>query len=368
MLAAASTAGAGRRRTAGTLKLMRPAALLAMLALLLLAPADSAAAQLPASAVATKKTVGVAVAAANTKVAVVPSKTTTKVAAATPAAAAPKPNTTAARAARANARLGDVIPNDPSIVPNEADAQLAIKSWSKFADAFPRFISNISIALERGRELARQPIPAKPTNPIVGDCVPFRPPAPYRTMQQYAKAISGMTWQQAERMFRNGKVYKGGMGIRGCAAGVIVGDNLWASLGRNTPLADTWSGKCIDEDPVTEEPYALTNAIAPFIVNKRDWIAQRVPGDKLGEATVSLGTSWLDGQAAWVLSYAASKMMYGFDFRDIRDEIRVVEPGMAIGTVYAIGSNDTHTSAFNPSNSTLSLIYFVLLQNWQVIY
>jgi hypothetical protein len=346
MAAAAAVADGRRRRRCH----YAPAAALLMLLMLAAAPAllaaPALAAKLPAAA--PKKT---------------PATTSSKTSTPTPTPT-PTGNPHAARAARRDARLGDAIPTDPSMVPNDVEAQWAVKSWEKFAAAFPRFIGNISEALQRGRELARQPIPAKPTDPIVGDCVPFKPPAPYRSVQQYAKAISTMPWQEAERMFRAGKTYKGGIGIRGCAGGVIVGDNMFASLGRNTPLGDSWSGKCIDEDPVTEMPFSLTNAIAPFVVNNRDWRTQRVPGDKLWEARVSLGKSYLDGQAAWVLDYnvPGAKMHYGFDFRDIRDEVRMVEPGFGIGAVYGLPSNDTYTSAFNPSNTTLILLHFALFQ------
>lgn len=330
---------------------------LVLLALVLLVVQASAATAPAAKPVQAKKTV---VVAATAKKPIVLAKAPATKAA--PKKTTPHPVGSSERSAASQARLGDEIPDDPSVVPTEAEAKMAIVSWEKFTASFPRFMAQIKPGLKRGRELAAQPIPAKPTDPIVGDCVPFKPPAPYTSMQEYAKTFRKMKWQEAERIFKNAKTYEDGIGIRGCAAGVIAGDNLWAQLGYNTPLVDSWSGKCIDEDPKTEIPYALTNAIAPFIVNRRDWRTQRVPGDKLATAGVELGKSWLDGQPAWVFDYSKSEMLYGFDFRDIRDEVRVVEPGLAIGTVYGIGSNATHISAFNPSNSTLQLIYFFLMQ------
>jgi hypothetical protein len=41
----------------------------------------------------------------------------------------------------------------------------------------------------------------------------------------------------------------------------------------------------------------------------------------------------------------------------------VVEPGFAIGAVYAIASNETFSSGFNPYNISGTLIYFALFQN-----
>jgi hypothetical protein len=266
-----------------------------------------------------------------------------------------------ARAAAVAKRLGAATPTDPSVTPTVEEVQFAIKDWSKFAAAFPRFISKIPEAIQRGKQLAAQPIPATPTDPIIGACVPFRPPAPYKTMQEYAKVVSNWPWRKVDKMFLEAKAYEGGLGVRGCCAGVISGDNLWGTLGRLTPLADSWSGKCIDED-ADGKPYKLTNGLFPFGVNRRDWISGRVPSDKMGEALVSKGASWRDGQPAWTLDYTISKEIYGFDFTSIRDEVRLVEPGFAIGTVYARGSNATYTSAFNPSNSALQLIFFALFQ------
>lgn len=316
------------------------AAAAAALALLVLAAPLASAASAPASASPKKPAAAAAAKAAPKK---------------------PSPVGSAARVAAAADRLGGVVPPDPGFNATELPGALAVKDWSKFTAAFPRFIGQIKPGLQRGRELARQPIPPEPTDPIVGDCVPFRPPAPYKTLQEYAKTFAAMPWQEAERLFRTGKTYEGGIGIRGCAAGVIAGNNLWGDLGRRTPLGDSWSGKCIDEDS-SGVPYALTNAIAPFIVNNRDWIKQRVPGDKMGTASVALGKSWLDGQPAWVFDYSKSEMLYGFDFRDIRDEVRIVEPGFAIGQVIALATTPTHVSAFNPSNTSLQLIYFSLFQ------
>lgn len=54
--------------------------------------------------------------------------------------------------------------------------------------------------------------------------------------------------------------------------------------------------------------------------------------------------------------------MWGIDFTSIRDEARLVAPGFVVGTVFAIATNDTYTSSFNPSNMTLELFYFALFQ------
>jgi hypothetical protein len=362
MGAAAAVRASSRRRRSGGAALVAALGLVLLALVLLAVQASAATAPAAKTAQPAKKTVVIAAAKKPVVLA------SAKKAPAAPKTTTPQPVGSSARAAASQARLGDEIPDDPRVVVTEADAKMAVVSWEKFAAAFPRFMAQIKPGLKRGRELAAQPVPAKPTDPIVGDCVPFKPPAPYTSMQEYAKTFRKMKWQEAERIFKNAKTYTDGIGIRGCAAGVIAGDNLWAQLGYNTPLVDSWSGKCIDEDPKTEIPYALTNAIAPFVVNKRDWRTQRVPGDKLAMAGVELGKSWLDGQPAWVFDYSKSEMLYGFDFRDIRDEVRVVEPGLAIGTVYAMGSNATHISAFNPTNNTLSLIYFFLMQVKKSIY
>jgi len=267
----------------------------------------------------------------------------------------------AARVAAVAERLGAAEPTDPTLTPTVETVPWAISDWSLFAAAFPRFLRLIPAAMARGRELAAQPIPPAPVNPILGACVPFRPPAPYKTLQAYAKAVAAMPWQKVDRMFLDAKTFEGGLGVRGCCAGVIAGDNLWGTLGKITPLGDSWSGKCIDEGP-DGEPFQLTNAIMPFQVNRRDWVEYRVNGDKQATALVSKGSSWRDGQPAWTLDYTRSEQLYGLDFSPIRDEVRLVEPGFAVGTVYAKASNETYTSPFNPSNSTLQLIYFALFQ------
>jgi hypothetical protein len=343
----------GRRAAAAAAAAVTAATLLVLLV------AGASAATAPAKAVAAKKQplVAAAVAAAisTPAAAAAPAPPTKKKTAAGPVGSGE-------RAVAAQARLGDDIPDDPAVAAKVEREEWRSVSWDKFMEAFPRFTKQIRPALARGQVLGAQPIPAEPTDPIVGDCVPFKVPAPYTSLQQYIQAFRTMPWQDAERMFKQAHTYRGGIGIRGCAAGAIIGNNLWARLGYITPLSDSWSGKCIDEDKETEVPYALTNAIAPFQLNKRNWRAQRVPGDKMGTATVELGKSWLDGQPAWVFDYSKSEELYGFDFRDIRDEVRVVAPGHAIGAVYARGSNATHVSAFNPGSSSMHLIFFALFQ------
>ena len=57
-----------------------------------------------------------------------------------------------------------------------------------------------------------------------------------------------------------------------------------------------------------------------------------------------------------------SDFIWGFDFRGIRDEVRAVSPGFGIGVVYALASNATFSSGFNPLNVSNTLIYFALFQ------
>lgn len=204
------------------------------------------------------------------------------------------------------------VPIDPDFKPHEEYQQGAMKDWSKFAAQIPRLLSkkNIQAALRRARELDAQPIPAQPTDPIVGNCVPFRPPAPFRTLQEYTRALGKAPWQVFPKMFREARAFDGepniggiALGVRGCCAGVIAGNNMWAQIAHYTPLGDSWSGKCIHED-ADGKPIYLDNLIFPFRVNARDWVKQRVPGDRMAKASVVLGTSWLDGRPAWVFDYS----------------------------------------------------------------
>jgi hypothetical protein len=208
---------------------------------------------------------------------------------------------------------GDLVPLDPNF---KTDVQLlpgAMKNWTGFLAQIPRLTSksNIQGALARAAELEAQPIPATPTNPIIGKCVPFKPPAPYKSQQDYARALRAADWKMVKNMFKSARAYSEGMGVRGCCSGIIAGDNLWATVAKMTPLGDSWSGKCIEEDE-HGVPFRLTNAILPFRVNSRDWRRQRLPGDKMAPASVSLGTSWLDGQPAWVFDYSKVSDLFLF--------------------------------------------------------
>jgi len=265
----------------------RTAAALILVALVLVAAAPSAAAAAAGAA-----------AAAPARAAAAPSSP--------PSAAARR-----AAAARAATGLAEPVPTDPAFQVVEAEAQLAPADWTAYATAFPRLFANLKPAIARGKALAALPIPPAPLDPIVGACVPFRPPPPFKTLQEYAGAFAKTDWRAVEKMFRDGKTFKDGLGVRGCSAGAIAGDNLWAQVARLVGRADNfWNGKCIDEDKETGAPVSLTNILMPFQVRNRDWVRQRVAGDKLGVATVSLGTSWLDGQPAWVLDYSKVRRVF----------------------------------------------------------
>lgn len=85
------------------------------------------------------------------------------------------------------------------------------------------------------------------------------------------------------------------------------GTPLGPTLSRGAKVA--WQGKTF-----------LGNGIA----------VNRFFGANVVAAEVSLGQSWLDGGAAWILDYQRTSHVYG----RYRDEIRMVSPGLYLGLMY----------------------------------
>jgi hypothetical protein len=50
-------------------------------------------------------------------------------------------------------------------------------------------------AKARGVALSKEKRPAEPVGTLPGKCVPFKPPAPHKTMQDYCRALQRMPWK-----------------------------------------------------------------------------------------------------------------------------------------------------------------------------
>ena len=50
-------------------------------------------------------------------------------------------------------------------------------------------------AKQRGAELIKQPKPSQPENTLPGKCVPFKVPAPHKSMQDYCRALQRLPWK-----------------------------------------------------------------------------------------------------------------------------------------------------------------------------
>lgn len=300
--------------------------------------------------------------------------TTAAAAAKAPAAKAPTAKAPAATAAKATANVlagvGAVEPLDASFRINEIPGAVSRGPWTLFAEGFVRYIrEGTRVANARNKVLRDQPVPAVPentipANPVTGKCVPFQPPAPYKSLQDYCRAMTKMPWKEAKAMFVNAKAPTDWVGIRGCAVGCVMGDNLWSQVVTST-LGVNWSGKCIREDE-TGKQLEVFQAMCPScggINSKRPWSAG-VPADLeiAGVTVVRETSSWIDGQPTWVFNYDKAQRTYGVDFDAFRDEVRMVAPGMAVGSMLLQGSNATYQNGWNPGNSTLEVVRFLLLQ------
>jgi hypothetical protein len=200
---------------------------------------------------------------------------------------------------------------------------------------------------------------------VTGACVPFRPPAPYKGLQEYCRALKNMPWKQAKKMFQEAQAPSDWVGIRGCAVGCVIGNNVWTDVMTFNPvLGMSWTGKCIKEDKQGVQ-YEVLQALCPMcagIYNPRPW-SSGVPADEMmAGVSVYKDKSWLDTQPAWVFNYDNAERTYGLDFTPFRDEVRMVAPGLAIGTMLLQGTNETFTSSWNPANHTLEVVRFVLMQ------
>jgi hypothetical protein len=267
--------------------------------------------------------------------------------------------------------VGRMEKRDPSFRENEVVDGYRMDGWELFAENAVRSINTAPRpARERTNALRDMPVPATPentipANPLTGGCVPFKPPAPYKSLQEYCLALTKMPWQEAKAMFHKAQAPKDWVGIRGCAVGCVMGDNLWSNTMTFTPfLGASWTGKCIREDKEGNQVEVL-QALCPLcggVFSKRPWSAG-VPADlEMAGVTVRKENSWLDAQPTWVFNYDNAKRTYGIDFKAFRDELRMVAPGMAIGTMLVQGTNSTFKSGWNPANHTVEATRFVLLQ------
>lgn len=136
-----------------------------------------------------------------------------------------------------------------------------------------------------------------------GQAAQAPPPAPL-TFQR----LTCMSWAELETIYRSAKPGDVPVGfVRGrtlyhpCAALAHVRTNIANRL---------WKGKHFYPEDAT-------------LINQ--W-----PGFRAIRADISMGTSWLDGQPAHILDYADKS----FVWRDVRDEMRQVGPGLYVGAMY----------------------------------
>jgi hypothetical protein len=274
------------------------------------------------------------------------------------------------------AGVGRVEARDPTFRLNEIPGYDRPGGWQLFGEGFVRYVREGQRAANaRNRAIRDQPVPATPentipANPVTGACVPFQPPAPYKSLQEYCLAMTKMPWKEAKAMFLKAQAPKDWVGIRGCAVGCVMGDNLWSNVVTFT-LGQNWSGKCIREEKDGKQVEVL-QAMCPScggVFSKRPWSAG-VPADLeiAGVSVVREKSSWVDGQPTWVFNYDNAKRTYGVDFNAFRDEVRMVAPGMAVGTMLVQGSNATFQNGWNPGDKVLEITRFLLLQVKQSIY
>jgi hypothetical protein len=120
--------------------------------------------------------------------------------------------------------------------------------------------------------------------------------------------LTCMSWAELEALYR-------GAGPGEVPVGFVRGRTLYHPC---TPLAHArtkvanrlWKGKHFCPDDAT-------------LINQ--W-----PGFRAIRADVYPGESWLDGQPAHILDYADKS----FIWRDVRDEMRQVGPGLYVGAMY----------------------------------
>lgn len=63
---------------------------------------------------------------------------------------------------------------------------------------------------------------------------------------------------------------------------------------------------------------------------KDDMMVNRVLGVRAIDARAFVGDSWLDGKPSFILDYYETTKL----FRDVRDEVREVSPGLYLGAMY----------------------------------
>jgi hypothetical protein len=260
-------------------------------------------------------------------------------------AGAPKPAAAAARVVNSPAmRRADVAPGagdaelpgvgalakrDVNFRETEAVSRFYRGPWDLWVANFERSQSPQQLEEQRlaNRRLRNQPVPATPENTIPGKCVPFKPPAPYKGLQEYCTALTRMPWQEAKKMFLRAQapVESVGVGVRGCTVGCVIGDNIWANVVTFTPaLGRSWTGKCIVENSEGKQVEVL-QALCPNcggIYSRRPWNTGLPSDAGMPGVTVYLGKSWLDGQPAYVFDYSKVFRTYGVDFHgsfDSRD-------------------------------------------------
>jgi len=98
---------------------------------------------------------------------------------------------------------------------------------------------------------------------------------------------------------------------------VILAGGLLPKMFSSLARFVAWQGKVIDLYPPKYDTGVLVNKISPF-------------GFKLIVAKIYRDTSWMDGKQTIVIDYSKTSLFA----RQIRDEIREVEPGLYLGKVW----------------------------------
>jgi hypothetical protein len=120
--------------------------------------------------------------------------------------------------------------------------------------------------------------------------------------------LACMSWPELEALYRQAKP---GVLPTGYARGraVYSGDTKFIGP-RSTMTRCLWHGKHVSATDCT-------------LINQ--WL-----GIKAVKARVSHGTSWLDGQPSIIMDYRDTSWIW----RDVRDEVREVAPGLYVGLMF----------------------------------
>lgn len=272
----------------------------------------------------------------------------------------------------AAARAGDPVARD-AMEPRQLAALTSERQpvvwlqpgWDEMGASLRRARQTEADAKARGKELSQEVRPAEPVNPMPGKCVPFKVPAPHKSMQDYCRALQRMPWKEADALFRKASAPAQWLGVRGCTVGCVIGNNVWSNMVSGLRFwGGSWNGKCITENP-DGSPKEVLQALCPYCggVNApRSW-ADAMPADLMVPGVrVMKGKSWLDKSPAWVFNYDLAGRAYGFDFKGFRDELRQAAPGLLVGKMFMEASNATWSNGWNPSNRTTEMTSFVLMQ------